>query len=143
MKAYIDDAHRRGLDVKIYNTVRALSNRSFETFALRRLGHEIYSPGKGSTMLGYWAPGVPVRTGRDDVLATVYRRHGRSLVAIASWAPTPVTVRLAVDWKALGLDGAPATFTAPALRGLQEARTFAPGDGIEIAPGKGTLLVVR
>ena len=47
MKAYIDDAHRRGLSVKIYNTVRELSNRSYETFAMRNLGHEIYSPGKG------------------------------------------------------------------------------------------------
>ena len=47
MKDYIDDAHRKGLKVKIYNTVRELSNHAYETFALRSLGHEIYSPGKG------------------------------------------------------------------------------------------------
>jgi hypothetical protein len=47
MKAYIDDAHRRGLKVKIYNTVRELSNRAPEIFALRSLGHEIFSPGPG------------------------------------------------------------------------------------------------
>jgi hypothetical protein len=47
MKAYIDEAHQKGLKVKIYNTVRELSNKAYETFPLRSLGHEIYSPGKG------------------------------------------------------------------------------------------------
>jgi len=47
MKAYDDSAHTAGLKVKIYNTIRELSNHAYETFALRSLGHEIYSPGKG------------------------------------------------------------------------------------------------
>jgi len=47
MKSYIDSAHRLGLKVKIYNTVRELSNSAYETFPMRSLGHEIYSPGKG------------------------------------------------------------------------------------------------
>ncbi|HTN37710.1 MAG TPA: glycoside hydrolase domain-containing protein [Arachidicoccus sp.] len=47
MKAYIDSAHRDGLKVKIYNTVRELSNRAYELPALFSLGHEIYSAGKG------------------------------------------------------------------------------------------------
>ncbi len=47
MKGYIDTAHRLGLKVKIYNTVRELSNHAYETFALRSLGHEVYSPGIG------------------------------------------------------------------------------------------------
>jgi hypothetical protein len=47
MKAYIDSAHTAGLKVKIYNTVREVSNRAYETFPMRSLGHEIYSPGKG------------------------------------------------------------------------------------------------
>lgn len=50
MKAYIDKAHQDGLQVKIYNTVRELSNSANELFPLRSLGHEIFSPGKG---LGY------------------------------------------------------------------------------------------
>ena len=98
---------------------------------------------KGSTMLGYWAPKVPVRTGREDVLATVYQRKGRALVAVASWAPDTARVTLAIDWKALGLDPASATITAPALRGLQEARVFKAGDAISLAPGKGVILVVK
>jgi len=47
MKAYIDDAHGRGFKVKIYDTIRELSNRAPELFALRSLGHEIFSPGPG------------------------------------------------------------------------------------------------
>ncbi|MBZ5858929.1 glycoside hydrolase domain-containing protein [Flavihumibacter profundi] len=47
MKAFIDSAHQAGLKVKIYNTVRELSDKAYETFPMRSLGHEIYSPGKG------------------------------------------------------------------------------------------------
>ncbi len=47
MKAYFDSAHAVGLKVKIYNTIRELSNHAYELPALRSLGHEIYSPGKG------------------------------------------------------------------------------------------------
>lgn len=47
MKGYIDSAHGLGLKVKIYNTVRELSDRAYELFALRSLGDEIYSKGPG------------------------------------------------------------------------------------------------
>lgn len=47
MKSYIDQAHKVGLDVKIYNTVREVSNIAYELFPLRSLGHEVFSPGKG------------------------------------------------------------------------------------------------
>jgi hypothetical protein len=48
MKSYIDSAHALGLKVKIYNTVRELSDHAYETDALRSLGHEVYSTGKGA-----------------------------------------------------------------------------------------------
>jgi hypothetical protein len=47
MKKYIDAAHARGMKVKIYNTIRELSNRCVELFALRSLGDEIFSRGPG------------------------------------------------------------------------------------------------
>lgn len=47
MKAYVDQAHARGLRVKIYYTVRELSNHAPEIFALRSLGDEIFSSGPG------------------------------------------------------------------------------------------------
>lgn len=47
MKAYIDAAHSMDMKVKIYNTVRELSNSCVELFALRSLGNEIFSEGPG------------------------------------------------------------------------------------------------
>ena len=47
MKADIDGAHARDMKVKIYNTVRELSNSCVEMFALRSLGNEIFSEGPG------------------------------------------------------------------------------------------------
>ena len=47
MKSYIDSAHAVGLKVKIYNTIRELSDHCYETFAMRSLDHEIFSSGKG------------------------------------------------------------------------------------------------
>ena len=47
MKDYIDQAHGQGMKVKIYYTVRELSDHAPEIFALRSLGHEIFVPGPG------------------------------------------------------------------------------------------------
>ena len=55
-------------------------------------------------MLGYWSPNVPVRTGHDDVQATL---------------------------------------VAPALRGLQDERSYRAGESLPIAPGKGVILVIK
>ncbi len=48
MKKYIDDGHEKGLKVKIYYTVRELSNKAPEMFMLRSLGDEVLSHGKGN-----------------------------------------------------------------------------------------------
>jgi hypothetical protein len=95
-----------------------------------------------SRMVGYWVAARPVKTGRPDVLATSYLRAGRTMVALASWAKDARTVTLEIDWKALGLDPATATITAPAIDTFQEARTFGPTDAIPLEPGKGWLLVI-
>ncbi len=55
-------------------------------------------------MIGWWDPDCPVKTGDPRVLATVYLKKDRALVALGSWADGPVIVRLAADWKALGVD---------------------------------------
>jgi len=46
-KAYIDEAHRKGIKVKLYNTIRELTYKAHELFALRSLGGEILNDGKG------------------------------------------------------------------------------------------------
>lgn len=47
MKSYIDEAHSNDLKVKIYYTVRELTNKAPELFMLRSLGNEIFSNGNG------------------------------------------------------------------------------------------------
>ena len=46
-KAYIDGAHDRGIKVKLYNTIRELTYKAHELFALRSLGDEVLNDGAG------------------------------------------------------------------------------------------------
>ena len=95
-------------------------------------------------MVGWWVHDAPVKTGREDVLATSYVRRGQgTLVALASWATEETDAKLAIDWKALGLNPAKATLVAPAVPGFQPAATFKPGQAIPVEPGKGWLLRVQ
>ena len=95
-------------------------------------------------MIGWWVHDAPVKTGRDDVLATSYVRKGnKTLIAIASWAPQTVDVRLAVDWKALGLSPGRVSLTAPEIAGFQPRASFKPSDVVSVEPGKGWLIVVE
>jgi hypothetical protein len=66
-----------------------------------------------------------------------------ALIALASWAGQPVDVRLAIDWKKLGLDPRTAALRAPAIDKFQEAAEFKPGGPVRVEPGKGWLLVLR
>jgi hypothetical protein len=45
--AYIEEAHSKDIKVKFYNTIRELSYRAHELFALRSLGDEILNDGEG------------------------------------------------------------------------------------------------
>ena len=45
--AYIGEAHARGIKVKLYNTIRELTYKAHELFALRSLGDEILNDGEG------------------------------------------------------------------------------------------------
>lgn len=92
-------------------------------------------------MIGWWVRDTPVKTDNPNVLATSYVRKGdKTLVALASWAPGTVQVKLAIDWKALGLDPKHVRLVATAVQNFQPAATFQPGDAIPVEPGKGWLL---
>jgi len=97
----------------------------------------------GSRMIGWWVPGNPVSTGREDVLATVYQSQQRSVVAVASWAKEAVSITPKIDWKRLGIDPARGVIRAAAVENFQPAATFAPGEPIPVQPGRGWLLVLE
>ncbi len=75
------------------------------------------------------------------MLATAYVADGRTLIALASWADESVQCTLDVDWNALGLDPAKASFYAPQLDGIQPDGLFMPGASIPVTPGRGWLLI--
>jgi hypothetical protein len=87
---------------------------------------------------------APIKTNRDDVLVTSYVRKGnKTLIALASWAPEKAEVKLAIDWKALGLSAGKVSLVAPPVEGFQPRSTFKPGDAISVEPGKGWLIVLE
>ena len=46
-KEYIERAHKKGIKVKLYNTIRELTYKTYELFPLRSLGNEIFNDGNG------------------------------------------------------------------------------------------------
>ena len=46
-KSYIEEAHSKGVKVKLYNTIRELSYKAYELFPLKSLGDEIINDGDG------------------------------------------------------------------------------------------------
>ena len=93
-------------------------------------------------MAGWWEPECPVHTGRPDLLATAYVKPGKTLVALASWAPEKTAVHLQIDWKALGIDASKARLVAPEVQGFQPAKTWRPDETINVEPKRGWLIYV-
>ena len=93
--------------------------------------------------IGWWDPACPVRTGHPEIKASVYRKDGSALIALASWAKETVAVTLEVDWKALGLDPAKTTFNAPACNGFLRESAILLDLPLPVDPGKGWLLIAE
>lgn len=70
-------------------------------------------------MIGFWVLDSPVKTSRDDVLATVFIKTKEILIALASWAEDEVKVELIVDWKRLGLVPGKCRLSACPIRDFQ------------------------
>lgn len=98
---------------------------------------------QGSKMIGYWVENNPVKTNNPQVLATIYKKDKNALVSIASWAYNDVNIKLHIDWKALGIDPAKATITAPEVKNFQPAAEFKDGQDIPVAKGKGWMLIIK
>lgn len=94
-------------------------------------------------MQGWWTPDTPVHTGRDDILATSYSRPGAAMIAVASWARDTTSVRLTINWRALGFDSTRVRIDAPDIPGFQPARSFKVGERVPVPNGRGWLLIVK
>jgi hypothetical protein len=98
---------------------------------------------QGTKMIGYWVDNNPVKTNNTEVLATIYKKNKSALVSIASWAADDTTIHLQIDWKALGIDPAKATITAPGVKNFQPAASFKDGQDIKVDKGKGWMLIIK
>ena len=97
----------------------------------------------GCRMLGYWTPECPVRTSNNDILATVYRKRGRILISLASWADEDVELNLSVDWEKLEMDRSRVSLRTPFMEGFQEARSYSPEQSILIRKNEGALIIAE
>lgn len=98
---------------------------------------------KGTKMIGYWVDDNPVKTDKEKVIATVYKKAGATMVAVASWENSDTDFKLNINWKQLGIDPAKATITAPEIKSFQAAKTFGLNDRIPVEKGKGWLLIIK
>jgi hypothetical protein len=98
---------------------------------------------QGTKMIGYWVDNNPVKTNNPQVLATVYKKQGKAMIALASWANGDTKIKLTIDWKALGVDPAKAHITAPEIKNFQVAKKLTLDEEINVPKGKGWLLVVE
>lgn len=99
---------------------------------------------KGTQMIGYWVDGNPVKiVNSDKVLATVYKKAGKALISLASWADSDTEIELKIDWKKLDIDPLKATITAPEVKNFQPEKSFRIGEKILVEKGKGWLLIIE
>ena len=96
----------------------------------------------GSEYIGWWDPACPVKPDSEQIKVSVYRKQNKTMIALASWASQTLNVKLAIDWKALGLDPQKARLRAPAVANFQPESVFGANDPILVEPGKGWLLIV-
>ena len=94
-------------------------------------------------MIGYWDNNPVVSTSNNDVKATAYVKDGKLLVSVASWANETVSIKLNIDWDAVGLNKSKVEFFAPKIENFQPEGIFSVDDKISIEPTKGWLLIVE
>jgi hypothetical protein len=95
----------------------------------------------GSEYIGYWDTSNPVKTGNPDILASVYRKENKSMIAIGNWTDKDQTVSLQVDWKKLGINPEIAKIEIPPVDDLQEA-VVANISQLTIPASKGLILIL-
>jgi hypothetical protein len=93
-------------------------------------------------MLGWWDERVPVKTGRDDILTTVFKKKDKALVSIGSWSGKDEEISLQIDWRRLGLDPDRVQITAPRIPFFQPPRSFARNEKIPVKANGGWLLQI-
>ncbi|MFA5814279.1 MAG: glycoside hydrolase domain-containing protein [Bacteroidales bacterium] len=95
----------------------------------------------GSEYIGYWDDANPIKTGNNDLLASVYLKKDKAMIAIGNWSDTHQVISLDVDWKKLGMNPASAKVEIPNIDDLQTAGE-ANVKQLSIPASKGLILII-
>jgi hypothetical protein len=97
---------------------------------------------QNAKIIGFWKDSVPVTTSNSDVKTTVYKKEGKSLIAIGNFSDSPQTISLKIDFESLGLNPENTKLIAPEIQDFQPKKEWKTSDKITIEPRKGWLIYV-
>ncbi len=88
---------------------------------------------KEARLVGFWDEACPVRTDNPEMIASIYLKPDKALIAVANWTDLPQTGTIQVDEKLLGFT--PSKISLPEVRDLQWGKThFSDRNGLANAP---------
>jgi hypothetical protein len=97
---------------------------------------------RDAQFIGWWDTANPVKPTAPDSRATIWKKNGKTLIAIGNYSAKPIRTKLDIDWRALGLDPAACTLYAPPMDNFQPELSFKPDAPIAIAPWRGFALIL-
>ena len=95
-----------------------------------------------SQFIGWWDSANPVKPESPDCRATIWKKNGKTLIAVGNYSGKGVRTKLLIDWKALGLDPATCALYAPPMDNFQPELSFAPDAAIGLAPWRGFAFIL-
>ncbi|MFA6482325.1 MAG: glycoside hydrolase domain-containing protein [Bacteroidales bacterium] len=96
-----------------------------------------------SKMVGFWDNKCPVSTDHPEVKVTVYSKKDKILLSIGNFTDQTQSVKLRIDWSALGLNPDQCRMFAPEIENFQISNTLDPNDQILVEARKGFLLYIE
>lgn len=95
----------------------------------------------GSEYIGYWDDANPIKTGNKNILASVYLKKDKAMIAIGNWADTDQVISIDIDWEKLGMNPSSAKIEIPNIDNLQTSGV-ANVKQLNIPASKGLILII-
>ena len=95
-----------------------------------------------SQFIGWWDTANPVKTESPDCRATIWKKNGKTLIAVGNYSGKGVRTKLVIDFGALGLDPATCALYAPPMDNFQPELSFKPDAAIGIAAWRGFAFIL-
>jgi hypothetical protein len=95
-----------------------------------------------AVLMGWWENYPAVTASDAKVKATVFKKPGKSLLAVGNFNSYQTNVTLNINWAALGLDSNTCTLYAPSSSGFQAQALYLPTDTITIPGKQGFMFII-